>query len=100
MELLLLPGLLVMLVLFVAWPLFREDAEPWERGESDPLSAMTAQKEEALDNLKDIEMDYRMGKLSFEDYERLRGEWEAKAIAALRQLDRMKVGGAKSRRRG
>ncbi|GAB4232324.1 MAG: hypothetical protein Kow00109_04720 [Acidobacteriota bacterium] len=101
MQALIPPLLLVGLVLYVAWPFFREETRSWEEdGEAEPLARLTAEKEEALENLKDIEMDFRMGKLSEEDYRRLREEWEMKAVAVLEQLDRLKGRGRKSSRRG
>ena len=38
-------------------------------------------------NLKDIEMDYRMGKLSQIDYEHLRADFELQAVEVFRSLE-------------
>jgi hypothetical protein len=45
------------------------------------------EKEEAIANLKDIEMDYRMGKLSQGDYENLKLDFEQRAVEVFRRLE-------------
>ncbi len=86
MAFLLTPLVLIGLVLYVAWPLLKEDTESAASGDSE-LEQALEQKEQALADLKDIEMDFRMGKLSEEDYQRLRQEFELRAIRALDRVD-------------
>jgi len=40
-----------------------------------------------ISNLKDIEMDFRMGKLSEEDYQVLREDFKLRAMKAIRKLE-------------
>ncbi len=88
MELMLIPVMLIGLVLFVAWPLMKEDdGEPMAVEEMTELDRALEVKESAFANLKDIEMDFRMGKLSEDDYERLKEDWEAHAVEAMRKVE-------------
>lgn len=85
-----LVGLAVVLLVavFVAAPLFGapevvavaatpSDLERWER-----------QKRQALAAIKETELDHQMGKLSDEDYGRMRARFEQQALEALAALDR------------
>ena len=56
-----------------------------------------AEKDELIASLKDIEMDFQMGKLSQSDYEALKKEFELRAVAALKKLDRIGGGTARSK---
>ncbi len=87
MELLLTPLVLVALILYVAWPLLREKAEDYVLDDPTEHDLAFEEKENAIASLKDIEMDFRMGKLSEEDYERLKSEWEVRAVDALKKLE-------------
>lgn len=83
-------GLAIVLViaLFVAAPLFRapepaiavevpSDHDRWER-----------QKRQALAAIKEVELDHQMGKLSDEDFARMRERFERLALEALAALER------------
>jgi len=83
-------GLAVVVVVatFVAAPLFGapettalaeapSDLERWDR-----------QKRQALVAIKETELDHRMGKLSDEDYGRMRARFEAQALEAIAALER------------
>jgi hypothetical protein len=85
-----LVGLAVVLAVavFVAAPLFGmpevaaaasapSEHDRWER-----------QKRQALAAIKETELDYQMGKLSDEDYGRMRERFEQQALEALAALDR------------
>ena len=87
-SLLMTPLVLIAAVLYVAWPLLQEGVEslPVECTE---LEIALEEKDTAISNLKDIEMDYRMGKLSGEDYQNLREDLEARAVAALQKLEQV-----------
>ncbi|GAB4110279.1 MAG: hypothetical protein Kow001_11010 [Acidobacteriota bacterium] len=98
MAFLLTPLVLIGLVLYVAWPLLRDQPESAPSEESELEKALD-QKEQALSDLKDIEMDFRMGKLSAEDYQRLRQEFEARAIQALERVDSLEKRAKPARRR-
>lgn len=79
------PLLLVGVVLYVAWPILREQQQ--SREPADHFNALLEQKEEAIEALRDLEMDFHMGKLSREDYESLRRKYEDEAVRLLKRLD-------------
>ena len=90
MEQLIAPILFIGVVLYVAYPLF---AEPEEDVRSDPRNAdreqVLEEKENLVDNLKDIEMDYQMGKLSQKDYEQLKLHFEQRAVGVFDRLEQL-----------
>jgi hypothetical protein len=82
--------LIVAVSLFVAAPLFnarvaappdeqRSERERWER-----------QKRQALEAIKEVELDHRMGKLSGEDLAAMRARFEAEALEAMAALEARK----------
>lgn len=88
MVLLVLALLFASMVLYVSYPLLREE----EESETPAMTLskrqlLTVKKQELVSSLKDVEMDYRMQKLSEEDYGRLKAEFEGQAIEVLRELD-------------
>lgn len=93
MEMLIAPSVLIALVLFVAWPLLKEGMPEELVGEPTDFEVAVDEKEAALSNLKDVEMDYRMGKLSDEDYQDLKADLEVRAVEALEKVD--SLGGRK-----
>lgn len=98
MEFLFVSVALVALVLFVAAPLLQESSG----AESEPVTDVKAAREEKeviLSDLKDIEMDYRMGKLSDEDYQRLKTEFMAHAVEALEKLEKLEAQSRGKRKR-
>lgn len=94
MEMLIAPSVLIALVMFVAWPLLKEGQPEETVGEPTDLEVAVDEKDAALANLKDVEMDYRMGKLSDEDYQNLKADLELRAVEALEKVD--SLGGRKS----
>ena len=82
MELIIAPILFIGVVLYVAYPLLWDEARtnpPPETPQAD-RQAVLREKEDVVADLKDIEMDYRMGKLSSRDYEDLKSEYEERAV--------------------
>ena len=79
-------AMIVAVSLFVVAPLFRPAAaaarelgserERWER-----------QKRQALEAIKEAELDHRLGKLSEEDLAGMRGRFEARALEAMAALE-------------
>jgi hypothetical protein len=55
----------------------------------DRREALEAAKEAKYREIRDAELDFRMGKLSEEDYKRTDGELRAQAIAILKDIDRL-----------
>ncbi len=87
MEVVLLVAVLAALVaLLVLQPLrARTAAEP----SADPRADLEAAKEAKYREIKDAELDFRMGKTSEEDWRALDAELRAQAIEILRKLDRV-----------
>ena len=75
---------------FVAAPLFREVSERESATEPESQAARwEKQKTDAYTAIKEAEFDLQMGKLTTEDYQLLREKYEARALEALAQLDRL-----------
>jgi flagellar biosynthesis/type III secretory pathway M-ring protein FliF/YscJ len=77
-----LAGIVAMVVLR---PLMRESVR--EQGEDDERAALEAAKEAKYREIRDAELDYRMGKLSEEDWRAGDRELRTQAIEILRRLD-------------
>jgi hypothetical protein len=90
--LLYLVGLLLisLVAAFVSLPLFRPSEESEFMAEPESQAARwEKQKAEAYAALKEAEFDLQMGKLTDTDYQLLREKYEARALEALAQLDRL-----------
>jgi hypothetical protein len=72
-------------VLFVTGPLRK--AEERSQVEDDRRAALDAAKEQKYRDIRDAELDYRMGKLSEEDWREADRELRGQAVEILRQLD-------------
>jgi hypothetical protein len=66
--------------------------EERSRAEDDRRAALEAAKEQKYRDIRDAELDYRMGKLSEEDWREADRELRSDAMEILRRLDRL--GGA------
>jgi hypothetical protein len=62
-------------------------AEERTRVDEDRRAALEAAKEQKYRDIRDAELDYRMGKLSEEDWREADRELRAQAIQILRELD-------------
>jgi hypothetical protein len=86
-------GLLLISVvaLVVALPCFRsrEGVGLPTAAHEDPRVRWEKQKADAYAAIKEAEFDRQMGKLTDEDYHLLREKYEARALEALAQLDRL-----------
>jgi len=90
--LLYLLGLLLIsaVALAVSVPLFSYNAEQAPLPEpEDEAARWEKQKTDAYSAIREAEFDRQMGKLTDEDYQVLRERYEARAIEALAQLDRL-----------
>ena len=96
MALLIAPILFISAVLYIAYPLLQE-----EKKESAPEDEVTDEekaqheKEDIIESLKDIDMDFRMGKLSTQDYQSLKGEFEQRAVEIFQRVQSLQAEGGK-----
>jgi hypothetical protein len=81
---LVLAGIVALVVLA---PLRKPDQR--ERVEDDRRAALEAAKEQKYRDIRDAELDFRMGKLSEEDWKAADRELRADAVEILRRLDRL-----------
>ena len=83
----------ILLSLGVAWyvlsPLLDQGAPLY--GGAEGIDALSDKKERALRSLKDLELDFEMGKLSREDFDRLKSALSLEAAAVLEEISK-KVG--------
>lgn len=92
MEMFVLALFMILLVVFVAQPLLGDEDRPSPN--PDPTSRAQAAaellrgKDRMVRELRDLEMDYQMGKLSRDDYLLLKATSERKALEVIHQLRR------------
>ena len=88
MALLVTPIIFVLVILYVAYPLLLDAAQEQKKelALTERQKAIHA-KDDAIGTLKDIEMDFRMGKLSDLDYQELRSQYESQVVSAFEILD-------------
>ncbi len=79
-------ALVALVTLAVVAPLRRRGEE--ERRESLELEELEAAKEAKYREIRDAELDHRMGKLSVEDWRAVDRELRGEAVEILRRLDR------------
>lgn len=79
----------VVVLVFVTFPLFgnRKKKSNFFSDELETFANLNFRKETVLGNLMDVEMDFKMGKLSEEDYERLKGNLTVQASLILEKLE-------------
>ncbi|TET46086.1 c-type cytochrome biogenesis protein CcmI [Candidatus Aerophobetes bacterium] len=78
-------------VVFIVYPLIkRENNNRKENKANNKLQDLVLKKESVYASLKELEFDYRTGKLSPEDYEELRSELKDIAVSLLKKADREK----------
>lgn len=76
---------------WVGYPLLKPRTfdSPAEPTSEDALGDLRIEKEEIYSAIKEMEFDYKMGKLSEEDYHTLRERYRAKAIGRLEKMDEL-----------
>ena len=80
---------LAVVVLVVSAPLLRGRVEAVEASEAARRAALEAAKEAKYAEIRDAELDHRMGKLSAEDWRAQDRTLRAEAIEILRRLDEL-----------
>ncbi len=92
MALLIAPLLFIGVVLYITYPLLQEEKE-----ESAPEDEVTdrekalREKEDIIESLKDIDMDFRMGKLSTQDYQALKRDFEQRAVESFQRVQSLQA---------
>jgi len=87
-------GLLLGVAILIGYPLFKAPSGVYRREgtEDEPLLELELRKESAYAALKELEFDYRTGKLSEEDYKELEEQYRYQAISLLKDIDRAEKG--------
>ena len=72
----------------ICFPLFRKD-NSLESAiiEETQWDLLLRKKEVVLGNIQDLDFEYKCGKLSEQDYQRIRGEMSAEAAMVLREIE-------------
>jgi len=86
MSLLVASILFIAAALYVAYPLLAE-SRPANVEEETELDRLLTEKDEVVSSLKDLEMDFRMGKLSAGDYSQLKLDLERRAALVFQKLE-------------
>ena len=81
-------AIVLVVALFVAAPLFGAPEPAVAEGTPSERDRWERQKRQALAAIKETELDHQMGKLSDEDYGRMRDRFERQALDALAALER------------
>lgn len=94
------PILFIGAVLYIAYPLLKEEkSEPATEDGTTDQEKLLNEKEDVIENLKDIEMDFRMGKLSTQDYQSLKSEFEQRAVNVFQKLQSLQAKDGKIRKK-
>jgi len=87
MAILVAPILFIAAVIFVAYPLLDDRPGAPSDEAPDAFDDLLAEKDDLVASLKDVEMDYRMGKLSLQDYNVMRVDFERRIAQTFKRLD-------------
>jgi len=82
--------LVAVAAVFVVWPFLRETES--ETSRTDPLAALEAKKNEALQGLKEADFDLQMGKLTTADHALLQQRLREQALSAIAAIEEAKQG--------
>lgn len=89
LEFLLVLVILAAVAYFVSAPLRGREADADAEAESPEHQTIDAAKEAKYREIREAELDYRTGKLSREDYQRIDATLRAEAMEILRQEDEL-----------
>ena len=91
MDAVLIIGLLISAGLYIATPFFKKDKVQLAFGtDGNGLADLESEKENLFAAIHDLDFDYRMGKLSYEDFEKLNQDYKQQTVDLLRQIDLVK----------
>lgn len=92
MALLIAPILFIGAVLYIAYPLLQEEKkEPTPEDQVTDEEKAQWEKEDIIESLKDIDMDFRMGKLSSQDYQSLKRDFEQRAVEIFQRVQSLQA---------
>lgn len=97
MEFMIITLLAVAAIFFTLYPLVTrrkyrfEPEDAFSLGDVRRLNYLNAEKTLVLENIKDLDFEYDMGKLSDEDYASLRSDYLKEAEGILRDIDQLKI---------
>ena len=90
MTLLVAASMFVAVIIFVAYPFLTDTKVASVREQkATQRERVRKKKDDIIANLKDIEMDFRMGKLSQQDYDSLKSEYEQRAVAVFQEMEKL-----------
>lgn len=81
-------GLILLVVGFVAYPLLRRTSRAGSGLADESRDELLAQKKAVYEAIKDLEFDRAMGKLSPADYQEMVLKYKGQAVAILKALDK------------
>jgi hypothetical protein len=81
--------LLLAVLAAIGYPIFAGQKAPAESivDDGDERHKLVSAKESAFVALKDLEFDYKTGKIDDGDYDMLKNQYEAEAVAILKKID-------------
>ena len=83
----------VLVFTVIAYPLVKGVQDTKKKSSvKDQLDQLLLQKESSYLDLKELELDYRIGKLSQVDYERLRSKLERVSLTLINEIEQLKQG--------
>ncbi len=87
-------------ILFVAYPLLQKSQRKVSFAVNHQNEDLLARKNEIYAAVRDIDFDYRMGKLTEEDYNGLREQYKQEAVKIMQAIDTMAGNTRSSSKRG
>lgn len=83
--------LIISVLAFIGFPIFRSKSEAdllaLHTGDDQIKEGLIQKKEFTYMSLRDLDLDFRTGKVSEEDYNKMKAKYEHEAIEVLKQLD-------------
>ncbi len=73
---------------YVIWPFFTSTVAPYHT-EDDQLIELITRKDSVMAAIKDLDFDYRVGKISEEDFQRFDARLRRQAIAYIQQIEKL-----------
>lgn len=91
-------ALLVVAVIAVGWPLWRERRQPalleetlTVEADADPLAELVDRRDSIYKALKELEFDYQVGKVSDADFQAFSTQLKSQAVAVLKEIDALQA---------